>query len=222
MKIVRANNRAARRKRACMAALADAVGKRKPFVYLEYSSGYDTAAFHKATKQWQNDYYAYLLHGISSCPSVPRAYDYLLPKAKRPFPSYAKAAAHLTALKLNICEDNGEYKGREPLRLVQGYTTVSGKEVIEETRNLTNECDSLERKVPIRRQSSQQRGHSFHVPQTVGNIKQRKQLFREQRKAAVRISGTFAGGISTTTMDTGSYVDSIISDLIDGSVVDLL
>lgn len=201
MRTIRANNRAARRKRAGMQALRDAVGKRTPFCYVEYKGIADENFWHEL-------HYQHLLYGRAA---IDEAVARLNSVSKRVFPSYAKAMAHLTALKLNACKEDDEYKSFKPCNIVQGYYTVSGKVVIEQTQDISDERISVGRDNSSQRQSSDQRG--YHVPISQ-NMARTDHLHQAKRAAARarRISGTASGGIRTTAMDVYRNAIQIISD----------
>lgn len=193
MRTIRANNRAARRKRAGMQALRDAVGKRTPFCYVEYKGIADENFWHEL-------HYQHLLYGRAA---IDEAVARLNSVSKRVFPSYAKAMAHLTALKLNACKEDDEYKSFKPCNIVQGYYTVSGKEVIEQTQDISDERSSVGRDDSSQRQPSQQRAAYVPVYQSMGNT------------GGWTTSGSgwaAPGGIRVTAMDVYRNATKIISD----------
>lgn len=161
MRIVRANNRAARRKRAYMVAIKDAVSKRTPFCYIEYFGL--SVNDEEYRRLWYNYCEAISYGDYSAKPPMIENTT-----KNRVFLTYAKAIAHLTALKLNACEEDEEYQSLNPCKIVQGYYTVSGKEVIEQTQGVSDERNSVGRDDSSSRQLRQQRRTSISVPKTMG------------------------------------------------------
>lgn len=186
MRIVRANNRTARRKRERITVLRDAVGKRTPFCYVEYKGN--------VTLDVYKDYYS--LISLSLYSLAARLLNEARNKVtKRVFPTYAKAMAHLTALKLNACDEDEEYKSFKPCKIVQGYYTISGKEVIEKTQDISDERDSVGRDDSSSGQLRQQRRINLPVSQAMGT----------GGRAIGRSSRTTTRGSSITEVDTGRH-----------------
>lgn len=203
MRTIRANNRAARRKRAGMQALRDAVGKRTSFCYIEYDR-------QNLTKDQWARYYDLISYGDGE-----GATNFLKElcntKVKRPFSTYAKAMAHITALKLNACGEDEGWTQHKPCNIVQGYYTVSGKEVIEQTQDISDERSSVGRDDSSQRQSSQQRAAYVPVPQNMARTEHLHQAKRAAARAR-RISGAAPGGIRVTAMDIYRNATQIISN----------
>src|SRR5688572_30384493 len=118
MRIATANNRKARRMRA---ATKD---NKEPFCYIEYLKKAKLKhIFDDSKHRWEFKVQPDTYH-------------------KRRFDSYAKAVAHLTMRKLNIIEKDDDRWGElTACKIVEGWYTRRGKEVVTRTLELLNERD---------------------------------------------------------------------------------
>lgn len=182
MRIIRANNRVVCRKCEGITALRDAVGKRTPFCYVAYTGMLTEETFRRYYSLISNYRFNEAEHFYQ---------DECNKLTKRVFPTYAKAMAHLTALKLNACDEDEEYKSFKPCKIVQGYYTVSGKEVIEKTQDISDERNSVGRDDSSSGQLRQQRRINVPVYQGMGT----------GGWATSGSSGTTTTSSSTTTVD---------------------
>ena len=199
MRTIRANNRAARRKRAGLQELRDAVGKRTPFCYVEYKHLADV-------EFWATLYFE---ETIGNKRAIEEAIQKLQRMEKRPFSTYAKAMAHMTALKLNACEEDADWKSLKPCNIVQGYYTVSGKEVIEQTQDISDERNSVGRDDPSSGQPCQQRRINIPVSQAMGNSAKRAKLEEFKRRAAERRAQASANSWSSGTTTSSSGITAV-------------
>lgn len=109
------------------------------------------------------------------------------PKAERQFQNYGKAIAHLTKVKLNIIQEDEEYRGLTPCKIVEGCYTRNDKPYARKITEFPNV------------------GISMGWDDTGGGQPcEQRQPSISDRKAVARANRTTSGGGWTTTISSPS------------------
>lgn len=121
---------------------------------------------------------------------------------KRLFPSYRVLIAHLTRVKLNITEEKPTWTRLRACKIVEGWYTKTGKEIVTKEYELPDERNSMQRRRDERRLLGKRRRHRVSVPQVVDDP---GFWSNSWSSGATQVSGT------ATTMDAGGYVTGAVS-----------
>lgn len=122
---------------------------------------------------------------------------------KRMFPSYRVLIAHLTRVKLNITEENPKWTRLRACKIVEGWYTKTGKEIVTKEYELPDERNSSVRRRDERRLLRKQRRSRFPISKNMGPTYQLR---------ASGSSGTTTTSGTTPTVDTGWNASAILSD----------
>lgn len=142
---------------------------------------------------------------------------------KRYFPSYAKAIAQLTKLKLALIdEDEYPWNTYIACAIVEGYRTYKGGEIVEKRTELPNERNSEEgrrlgRRLERERRASdisRRRNRGFSIPEGLGSNSS-----KTTSTSTVRSGGTVTSSSSTATVGTKWYDTGTVSDPLWRSIV---
>ena len=117
-------------------------------------------------------------------------------EVKRPFPSYRELIAHLTRVKLNIQKEDKQWTHLRACKIVEGWYTKTGKEIVTKEYELPDERNSMQRRRDERRLLNQQRRSMFAFPEDMEG-------YIPGSGTAMWSSGTTTTSSTTTTMDTG-------------------